>query len=1016
LRTPNGKRWRGAALASGLLVASTFTATGASAAQDDRLHVPEDVAAAIAAEKAEATYLVQMAEDPAIAYEGGTANLPATAPQRGAKYDPTSRAAQRYEAHLQARHDRAMRDVGALAEAKLYDYDVSFNGFAARLTGAQAAALEARDDVLAVWKDEVRHLTTDNSPDFLGLNAEGGLWADHGLKGEDVIVGVIDTGIWPEHPSFADTRSGTSAYDPPTEWYGICETGEQFSKSACNDKLIGGRYFRRGAGASGVITDDYLSPRDRDGHGTHTASTAAGNAGVEASILGGDLGTVTGIAPRARVAAYKVCWNNLGCYLSDILAAIDYSVSDGVDVVNYSIGGGATLAGPDDIAYLYAADAGVHVATSAGNSGPGAETMGGPASVPWITAVGASTQDRTFQGSVVLGNSAEYTGASVTGGTAALPLVDSEDAGSELCIPGDLDPDLVQGKIVLCLRGAIARVDKSYAVHLAGGAGMVLYNPDDVQALVTDNHWVPSVHVNLTTGQAVKDYIDTAGASAVASIVGGQKVTVDAPYMADFSSRGPNPAAYDIIKPDVTAPGVNILAGASPNPYLGAPGQLFQAISGTSMSSPHVAGIFALLKEAQPDWSAAAMKSAIMTTAHQDVEKEGGTTPADPFDMGAGHVAPNGAIDPGLVYEAGFLDYVAFLCGASSAVGQSTCDYLEGQGYSFDASDLNLPSIGIADLAGYQTVTRTVTADTAGTYAATVEAPAGVNVAVTPQEVTLDAGGSAEVAITFTVTDATLGEWAFGALTWSDGTREARSPIAVRPVAIAAPDEVAGEGTTGSLSFDVTFGYTGDYSAAMHGLQAANEIAGTVVDDPANDINTALTTGDGVTYHFVDVPSGTTYARWSLFDDYTDGNDDLDLYVFGPDSAGYPFVGGSGSPTSAEEVSVVDPAAGTYVVVVHGWQTDGADANYTLFDWAVGADTGNTTVTAPTEAVLGETGTVTLEWAGLTDGTKYLGAVAHHRGSDTGSTKPGRGRGGGPKPSEPTSERIALTIVGVDTD
>ena len=220
----------------------------------------------------------------------------------------------------------------------------------------------------------------------------------------------------------------------------------------------------------GADPDEYDSARDDDGHGTHTASTAAGNANVPASIYGISRGTVSGIAPRARIVAYKGLGNQ-GGFTSDLAAAIDQAVADGVDVINYSVGGGASLTGADDIAYLFAADAGVFVATSAGNSGSGAGTIGGPASVPWITAVGASTQSRFFQATVVLGNGAGYPGASITAGTGILPLVDAASAGGDLCIPGTLDPAVVTGKIVLCRRGQVGRAEKSLAVMQAGGAG-----------------------------------------------------------------------------------------------------------------------------------------------------------------------------------------------------------------------------------------------------------------------------------------------------------------------------------------------------------------------------------------------------------------------------------------------------------------------------------------------------------------------------------------------------------------
>lgn len=943
-------------------------------------------------------FIVQLSGDPVVSYEGDVNGLPAT---KGIR-NPHNGKVQRYIAYLNGRHDDVLHSVGADNNSKLYDYTYSFNGFAIALTPEQLTALSSSPDVLNIWADAARYPETDNTPDFLGLTAEGGLW-DMGYDGEDIIVGVIDTGIWPEHPSFSDQadlsnapgNSGKNnlAYgSPPSDWYGDCVSGEQFSQDDCNNKLIGARFYRLGAAAATVIPEDYLSPRDRDGHGTHTASTAAGNAGVQAEIFGIDRDTVSGIAPRARVAAYKVCWNDAGCYTSDIVAAIDDAVADGVDVINYSIGGGPSLLGPDDIAYLFAADAGVWVATSAGNSGPDAATVGGPATVPWITAVGASTHDRTFQGSVELGSGAEYFGASVTGGTDVLPLVNSEDASldpgnpdadedAELCIPGALDPGVVTGKIVLCLRGEIARVDKSLAVYQAGGAGMVLYNPNDEMALVTDNHWVPSVHINFTDGSAIKSYIDDgAGASATAQIHGGEAVSVPAPWMADFSSRGPNAVAGDIIKPDVTAPGVNVLAGNSPNPYLGAPGELFQSISGTSMASPHVAGIYALLKQAHPDWTPAMAKSAIMTTAYQNVMKEDGSTLADPFDMGGGHVDPNPAADPGLVYDAGFLDYLAFLCGSTSGVGQSTCDFLEANGFSFDASDLNLASIGIAELAGFQTISRTVTnVGPAGTYDVSVDAPPGIYVEVSPATLTLAEGESDTYSVYFETAGATLNQWVFGSLTWSHGSYDVRSPIAIKPVAIATEYEVSGEGETGSASFDVTFGYTGVYTAAAHGLEPAEITSDTVMQDPDQSFDK----DDGYSNRYEFELSNAAFFRVAIPPDAVADPDaiDLDIYVYDPDGN---LVGSSTNGGTDEQVDISLPEDGTWEVYVHGWYTAGASADFDMYNWTLSATPGGSLVvdSAPASATLGATETIEVSWTGATASQWYLGAVSHSDASD----------------------------------
>jgi subtilisin family serine protease len=937
-------------------------------------------------------YVVQMLEDPVVAYDGGEAGLAPTRPARGQHIDPGSAAVRRYATFLDRRHAQAVAAVGAPADARFYDYRYTFNGFAAELTPGQAAQLAQLPNVVAVTLDERRQVLTDNTPGALGLSTPGGFWETAGV-GEDVVIGVIDTGIWPEHPSFSDQadlafrpgRSGDAnrVYGPPpADWHGICQAGEQWSVTHCNNKLIGARYFLEGLTRHGIDPGDYASARDHDGHGTHTASTAGGNAGVDPSIFGRDLGvaTIAGMAPRARIAAYKACYGE-GCFFSDLVAAIDIAVADGVDVINYSIGSNTpSVLSPDAVSFLFArTDANVFVATSAGNAGPGPGTLGSPAAAPWLTAVGASTHSRVFQNTVTLGagGGGPYFGGSVTHGAGPARLV---DGGTEC--PGGLDPAEVSGAIVLCHRvTGIARISHGSGVLAAGGVGMILYDPPQVNVTPTDNHVLPTSHVPGPAGFAIADYIADAGPAATASFTAGTRADdPGAPDMAVFSSRGPNGAVPDVIKPDVTAPGVQILAGNSPTPFLGAPGQLFQAIQGTSMSSPHVAGVGALLVGAHPDWSAAMVQSALTTTGHQDVDKEDGTTAADPFDFGGGHIQPMPANDPGLVYDAGLADYLRFLCGAGQIPATSgTCTTFG----SDDPSDLNLATIGIGELAGIQTVTRTVTnVGPAGTYTVSVDPPAGIGVDVSPSVLTLGEGEEATYEVTFTTTAAaTLDAWVSGSLTWSDGGGHAvRSPISVRPVGLSAPDELNLTGTSGSHTYDVTFGYSGPFGTSTHGLIPATVESRTVVDDPADDINVALATGVGIDVVTIPVAAGTRHLRASLFDENTDGADDLDLYLFDPDGN---FVDGSGSATSLEQVDASFPATGDWTLVVHGWQTDGPDALYDLFTWVLGdADAGNLTVTAPATATLGATEPITLAWTGLTVGTRYLGSVSYDNGTD----------------------------------
>ncbi len=964
-----------------ILLALVIPASG----QGNSVSVPDDAVASIVAGKdGISNYIVLMKDNPVVAYEGDISGFAATKPAAGEKINPNSANVVRYASHLRSTHNIALNRVGAL-QGKKYDYHYTFNGFSAAMTEAQADMLRGDDNVLSVWEDQLGQLDTVTTPDFLGLTGDDGVWAT-GATGEDVIIGIIDSGIWPESLSFTDRGSsrrgpgtGRLLYGPIAGWHGNCTPGEEFTYRDCNRKLMGAQWFNSGwggdAGVKALFPYEYASARDTDGHGTHTASTAGGNANVEAIIDGIPVGSVSGMAPRARIAAYKVCWGrgtDGGCFNSDSVAAIDRAVADGVDVLNFSISGTRTnFLDPVEVAFLFAADAGVFVAASAGNAGPAASTVAHNS--PWLTTVAAGTHDRYFEGTVTLGNGEVYVGASIAPGVGPADLVYAGDAGDVLCNPGALDPSVVSGKIVVCDRGAIARVDKSLAVQMAGGIGMVHANttPNSINA---DLHFVPTVHVDDVAGAAIRAYAQTAGATA--TLAGGVLVTSNAPDVASFSSRGPALASSDLLKPDIMAPGVDIIAAVSPP---GNNGRDFDAYSGTSMSSPHIAGLGALLIGENPRWSPAMVKSALMTTASQETNM-GVPIDSDPFGYGAGHVAPPHSLDPGLVYDAGFNDYLAFLCGT----GQLTASYCPS--IAIDPSDLNYPSITVGELAGEQTVVRTVTnVGPDATYDVSIDAPAGIDVSVSPASLTLASGESASYEVTLTVLDsATLNEYAFGSLTWTHGGHMVRSAITARPVALAAPGSVSGTGTDGSLSFDIQFGYSGDYSAGVHGLVAADMQADNVADDPADDINTALGTCDfssfpyqctGLTWHLVNVPAGSLYARFSLFDAYTDGTDDLDLYVW--DSA-FNFVGGSGSGTSTEEVNVVIPGDTLYQVAVHGWQTDGPDSNYTLFSWAFGPDEGNMTVTAPASAMLGATETITVDWAGLDAGMMYLGGVSHN--------------------------------------
>ena len=971
-----------ASLALAAAVAVGWAGTGIAAPDGEKASGPPAFAGG------KKSYIVVMEAMPLVAYEGDLKGLPATRPAKGKKFNPNSQAAKKYQQHLKSSQATAMRSAGVSQASQTHSYTAALNGFSAVMTESQRLALENTKGVKRVVEDAWRQLDTDSSPTFIGLTGPASVW-NTGTTGEGVVVGVIDSGIWPEHPSFADDGSLPTAPALDDSIRPSCEFGNTAHNPndapfECNNKLIGARQmldtYRFFIGA---IAEEFDSARDDDGHGTHTASTAAGNAGVAASMFGIPRGTVSGVAPRAHIIAYKGL-GTLGGFSSDLASAIDQAVIDGVDVINYSVGGGAGDPGADEIAFLFAEAAGVHVATSAGNSGPGAATLGNPGTMPWMTTVGANTQTRFMQGTVVLDDGSEYTGASITPGLAAAPLVDAEFAGGDLCLPGTLDPAIVTGKVVLCRRGAIARVGKSQAVAAAGGVGTILYNNNDVDNLSTDNHATPAVHIDQTPGLAIKAHI-AAGGNPTAEIIGEQSGEwASAPSMAVFSSRGPNPVLPDVLKPDITSVGFQVLAGNTPYPIGGVPGELFQAIGGTSMSSPHVAGAFALIKQAHPDWTPAMARSALMTTASQGVVDNDRVSPAGPFAMGAGHMELGGkaqkgsAFQPGLAYDAGLFDYAAITCGQGWGIfSPASCDFLAGIGVPSDAANLNYPSITMADLPGVKTVVRTVTSVASDqgwrTYHASVDAPDGYSVAVNPSSFRLKPGQTATYEVTITNVSAPVGEWRIGALTWSDttGHYDVRSPIAVRGSLFSAPPAVAGSGESGSASFDLTFGYTGSYMAAPHGLVADAPTSGEIGQDP----DQTYPSGDDSPVGVQKIPftiSGAAFVRWSMV---IPGDDDIDLFL--EDSSGT-IIAASTSGGTNELIELTLPADDTYTMVVHGWSVPNAPLPYTLHYWEVPLASGGSLAvdSAPASATVGSTGTVNVSWSGLASGS-HLGAVSH---------------------------------------
>ncbi|MDO5740601.1 MAG: S8 family peptidase [Ornithinimicrobium sp.] len=935
------------------------------------------------------TYIVQLDAAPIAAYDGGTAGIPATAPAPGAKVNVRSKNARAYEAHLRKEQVKALREAGIAPKTKTHEFTVALNGFTAKLTPTEAVTLSKSAGVANVWEDEIRYADTVTTPDYLGLSGPDGVWAKQfggdAKAGKGIVIGVLDTGIDPGNPSFAPLPGATR----PAGFE--CEV-ENDAAFECTSKIVGARYY--GADYGNDTSYDFESPRDTNGHGSHTAGTSGGNHGVPMSIMGTDIGVGSGMAPAAQIAVYKGLWQTGAGggsgSTSGLVAAIDDAVADGVDVINYSISGSSTsVVGPDEIAFFNAAAAGVFVSTSAGNSGDTVGESSVAHNAPWTMTVAASTHDRGSSKTVTLGDGNTYEGVGVGAAVGPAPLVLAADipasgasaqAARECWLDADpnvageqpsLDPTKADGAIVICDRGSVDRVHKSAAVKLAGGIGMVQTNVNDSQSLNADFHAVPSIHVNATNGAAIKAY-EASATAPTATISAMSDEPVDAPSMAGFSSYGPALAGGgDLLKPDITAPGVDVAAAYHQDLESGEP--TFNSISGTSMSAPHIAGLGALLKQKYPTWSPMAIKSAMMTTARQTTDA-GEPIPwaagdATPLNFGAGEVVPGKSYSPGLVYDSTPSDWLAYTC----AIDQlQTIGYTElcEQLPEIDPSDLNYPSIAVGDLAGSQTVTRTVTNPhkSAMQYRAMVEAPAGTTVTVSPSKLTVTPGRTATFKVTITRTTAALNDYTFGALTWvsnKKGMNAVRSPIAIRPVALSGPAEVIGTGTAGSVELTVTPGFTGTLDTDVDGLIPSDVTPLTVSPAP----------GPLDKYVFVDVPAGTSVTRVATYGDEVAAKDiDLNVYRFTPPNS-ISLVGSSGNEGSTEEVTL-DLEPGTYVIAVDNYSGE-PRAQVPLHLWLVG-DTaeGNLTVTpASVQVIQGTPTTLTAAWTGLAPAERYLGKV-----------------------------------------
>ncbi|XP_050208304.1 subtilisin-like protease SBT3 [Mercurialis annua] len=688
-------------------------------------------------------------------------------------------------------------DSASLFSSKLlYTYTHVINGFSAHLSLSELEVLKNSPGFISATKDLPVKLDTTRSPTFLGLNGNSGTWQSTNY-GEGVIIGVVDTGIWPESESYSE--KGIS--EIPKRWKGECESGNQFNSSLCNRKLIGARFFNRALVAKTPnITISMNSTRDTDGHGTHTSSTAAGNFAEGASFFGYAAGTASGVAPKAHVAMYKALWEE-GGFTADIIAAIDQAIMDGVDVISISLGldGVPLYEDPIALATFAAVEKNIFVSSSAGNEGPFLQTLHN--GIPWVLTVAAGTLDREFSAVLMLENGVSVTGQSLYPGNYSFNQTPIVFLGS---CSDPKEVNKVGPKIVVC-EDKNASLDDQFdnlrRANITGG--IFITNFTDLELFIQSGF--PAIFVSRKDGETIKDFIKS-GESPHAKMEF-QKTNLGsklAPSLASYSSRGPSPSCPYVMKPDIMAPGSLILAAWPHNVEALSIGSKplfsnFNILSGTSMSCPHLSGVAALVKKAHPDWSPAAIRSAMMTTA--DTEDHTNTPikdignnnqPATPLDMGAGEVNPSKALDPGLIYDMNPTDYVNLLCALNFTQKQiKIITRSSSNDCSSPSLDINYPSFiaffNSNDSKSSTTVQkfhRTVTNIGEGTlsYSAKLTAINGVKVSVVPDKLEFK-GKNEKLSYKLVIEGpAMLKESVvFGYLRWvdSEGKYSVKSPIVV---------------------------------------------------------------------------------------------------------------------------------------------------------------------------------------------------------------------------------------------
>jgi subtilisin family serine protease len=650
-----------------------------------------------------------------------------------------------------------------------YAYVHAFNGIAVRLTSGEADVVADLPGVVQVQPEIIRFPLTDAGPPWISAPEvwDGAGTAGIGTRGEGLVIAILDTGIHPEHPSFAEIDGDEYVHsNPKGRLFGVCDEEDEILYDPafpCNNKLIGAWSFVN-------IDIDPTSPRDSEGHGTHVAATAAGNALQTDRLNPTQFGVfLSGVAPRANIIVYDVCVTD--CPESASLAAIDQAVADGVDVISFSIGGPALdpWTDPTSLAFLAAREAGIFVSVAAGNSGPAQGSVTSPANAPWVTAAGDATHNRRFTNQELhlngSGAPSPMQGAGITPSYDPAPVVYALEFGDARCLTPFPTGTWENGEIVVCDRGEIPRVEKGMNVKAGGAGAMVLVNQAADTGLVADLHVLPAIHLSYNDGETLKAWLNTDESGNHLGTIQGSERFLEFSFgdiIPSFSSRGPSSLVPTVLKPDLIAPGVLILAAGLP---VQSENAIFSVLTGTSASAPHAAGAAALLMALHPEWTPDMIRSALMTTAEASGLLQGnGASPANPFDRGAGRINLGKAAQAGLTLQESTTNFLA----ADPA--------LDG-----DPKTLNLPSLVDDNCEGICSWRRTFTStlDAFSTWSFSASDSSGPNLTISPSSFTLPPGESATLLVEADVRGMPENEWTFGEVILSSpGSPEILLPVA----------------------------------------------------------------------------------------------------------------------------------------------------------------------------------------------------------------------------------------------